>query len=298
MGIYRYGHQCLLLLSGDGMSHCKWIRTRCLHSHSVDVQPLSLYFKRCEFYGWSSLIVLFTDFGWNGPYVGQMKMVLHSRAPAVPVIDLMHDAPRFNAKASGYLLASLVTRFPAGAVFLAVVDPGVGNSGRRPVVVKTENYWLVGPDNGLFDPLIRQSEQVSIYEILWRPQDLSASFHGRDLFAPVAAEIALNKQITCKTAVYSKVIDAQNCPTDLFEIIYIDNFANLQSGITCQSIHRNSILMVQGKPVAYAETFSAVAMGEPFWYCNSQGLVEIAVNQGSAVDYFKAEIGTKLVISN
>src|SRR5688572_23638495 len=96
------------------------------------------------------MIALFTDFGVNGPYVGQMKAVLARAAPGVAVIDLLHDAPAFNPRASAYLLAALAREFAEGAVLLCVVDPGVGTT-RRPLVARLDGRWFVGPDNGLFN---------------------------------------------------------------------------------------------------------------------------------------------------
>src|SRR5512143_1221602 len=138
------------------------------------------------------MILLFTDFGWTGPYVGQMKAVLAAAAPGVPVIDLMHDAPAFRPRPAGVLLAALLAEVPAGAVVLAVVDPGVGTA-RAPLAVSVDGRWLVGPDNGLFAPTLRCDRAAEAWEITWRPARLSASFHGRDLFAPIAASIAAGK---------------------------------------------------------------------------------------------------------
>ena len=136
------------------------------------------------------MIVLFTDFGWQGPYVGQMKAVLAQQAPDQTVIDLMHDAPVFNSRAAAYLLASLVEPFPKDTVFLAVVDPGVGSGERRPCVLQADGRWYVGPDNGLFNVIAKQSAEYTAWVIDWQPDSLSDSFHGRDLFAPVAAQLA------------------------------------------------------------------------------------------------------------
>jgi S-adenosylmethionine hydrolase len=105
------------------------------------------------------LIVLFTDFGLQGPYTGQMKAVLAQMAPNRPVIDLFADAPIGNPKASAYLLAAYAAWFPAGTVFLCVVDPGVG--GKRPaIVVEANSKWYVGPGNGLFELVQRRAEKT------------------------------------------------------------------------------------------------------------------------------------------
>ena len=132
------------------------------------------------------MIVVFTDFGLQGPYTGQMKAVLHQLAPAVPAIDLFADAPVGNPKASAYLLAAYAQWFAAGTVFLCVVDPGVG--GTRPaIILEADGRWYVGPGNGLFELVQRRATTTRSWDIDWKPERLSASFHGRDLFAPVAA---------------------------------------------------------------------------------------------------------------
>ena len=140
------------------------------------------------------MIVMFTDFGVAGPYAGQMKAALAAVAPAVSAIDLMHDAPVFRPKASAYLLAALVRPLPAGTVVLGVVDPGVGSPGRRPVAARAGGRWFVGPDNGLFAIAAQHAGGGEWWEIDWRPERLSNTFHGRDLFAPVAARLALGEE--------------------------------------------------------------------------------------------------------
>jgi S-adenosyl-L-methionine hydrolase (adenosine-forming) len=131
------------------------------------------------------MIVLFTDFGLHGPYTGQMKAVLHQMAPGIPIIDLFADAPVGNPKASAYLLAAYAAWFPARTVFLCVVDPGVG--GTRPsIFLEADGRWYIGPGNGLFELIQRRARETRSWDIDWKPKHLSASFHGRDLFAPVA----------------------------------------------------------------------------------------------------------------
>ncbi len=136
------------------------------------------------------MIVLFTDFGSDDIYVAQMKAVLRSkRRPAPPIHDLLHRVPNFDAKAGAHLLAALQGWFPAGSVFLAVVDPGVGGT-REPVVLEADGKAYVGPDNGLLSVVAARAAKVRTWRIVWRPAMQSASFHGRDLFAPVVARIA------------------------------------------------------------------------------------------------------------
>jgi S-adenosylmethionine hydrolase len=119
------------------------------------------------------MIALFTDFGLLGPYTGQMKAVLSLAAPEVAVIDLFADAPAGHPKASAYLLAAYAAWFPAGTVFLCVVDPGVG--GTRPaVIVEADGRWYVGPGNGLFELVLRRASMARRWDIEWKPERLSA----------------------------------------------------------------------------------------------------------------------------
>ena len=136
------------------------------------------------------MIFLFTDFGAGDIYVGQMKAVLHERAPKAPVVDLLNDAPAFNVRAGAHLLAAFAARLPKDSVTLAVVDPGVGGP-REPVAVLADGRWFVGPDNGLISVAASRAAKHEVHTIEWRPEKLTASFHGRDLFAPVAAMIAI-----------------------------------------------------------------------------------------------------------
>ncbi len=226
------------------------------------------------------MIVLFTDFGANGPYLGQVCSVLAKNAPNEPVINLLSNAPKFNPRASAYLLAALETDFPKNSIFVCVVDPGVGGD-RLPLVLDIDGKIFVGPDNGLFSIVARRSLNVSAKAITWRPDKLSVSFHGRDLFAPIAAMIATGKKIKCKT-IEINALKGTDWPEDLASIIYIDHYGNAITGIRAQKLTTSSQIECSGKLFSYAQTFSNVEVGKAFWYENANGLVEIAVNQGKA----------------
>jgi S-adenosyl-L-methionine hydrolase (adenosine-forming) len=240
------------------------------------------------------MIVLFTDFGLDGPYIGQVKAVLYQLAPAVPVIDLFADAPTRNPKAAAYLLAAYSSWFPPGTAFLAVVDPGVGGE-RAPLIVEADGRWYVGPDNGLFEILRRRAAASRIFEITWRPESLSASFHGRDLFAPVAARIARGEAPLGEPRPenFGRRLD---WPDDFAEIIYIDHYGNAMTGLRAAALSPDARLIVNGRRIAHARTFSNVAAGEALWYENANGLAEIAVNMGRADQAFGLTIGSPLAI--
>jgi S-adenosyl-L-methionine hydrolase (adenosine-forming) len=240
------------------------------------------------------MIVLFTDFGLHGPYTGQMKAVLHQMAPDIPAIDLFADAPVGNPKASAYLLAAYAAWFPAGTIFLCVVDPGVG--GARPsIILEADGRWYVGPDNGLFELVQRRSGETRSWDIEWKPERLSASFHGRDLFAPVAAMLARGEP----PPGWPRKNDADrraDWPDDLSEIVYVDHFGNAMTGLRAAMLPPNARLTVARRVLERAVTFSDLPPGAAFWYENSNGLAEIAVNQGRTDRELGLTIGIRVEV--
>ncbi|MEJ2453160.1 MAG: SAM-dependent chlorinase/fluorinase [Candidatus Thiodiazotropha sp.] len=236
-----------------------------------------------------ALIASFTDFGPTGPYQGQMEAVLASQAPHTPQVTLLTDAPMFDAPAAGLLLSSLSDYMPSKTLFVAVVDPGVGGD-RRPLLVRTGRHLFVGPDNGLFVPIVRRYDDCEIESIEWRPDRLSDSFHGRDLFAPVAAKLVNGEEVKGKRLNRDEIVGFQT-QLDRNRIIYLDHFGNALTGILAEYVNDNTVIAVDGKSLRYARTFSDVAVGESFWYRNSIGLVEIAVNCGSAVSSLDLKLG-------
>lgn len=238
------------------------------------------------------MIALFTDFGLHGPYTGQMKAVLAREAPQVPVIDLFADAPSFDPHAAAYLLPAYVEVFPRDTVFLCVVDPGVG-SDRGAAVVRADGRWYVGPDNGLFNVVAGRACELRWWDIQWRPQRLSRSFHGRDLFAPVAARLAVAGEVSGL-----EVDPAQRLipgwPPELAQIIYVDHYGNAMTGIRAGSLEEDTVLAVGRHRLTRAGTFSDVPVGEGLWYENANGLVEIAVNQGRAAERLGLSLGDRV----
>lgn len=242
-----------------------------------------------------AMIVLFTDFGLEGPYTGQMKAVLRRSAPATEVIDLFADAPTGDPRASAYLLAAYAAWFPAGTIFLCVVDPGVGGT-RAPLMIEADQRWYVGPENGLFELVLRRAQHARCFEIAWRPPALSASFHGRDLFAPVVAMLASNERPAAHERAALRHAD---WPDDLAAIVYIDHYGNALTGLRASAVAPSATLVLgDNRRVAYAATFSSVPEGAAFWYENSNGLVEIAVNRGRADAALGLAIGSRLMVAN
>ena len=240
------------------------------------------------------MIVLFTDFGLADPYVGQLHGALAREAPGVPVIDLFHSVPNYDIRAAAYLLPAFVPEFPPESVFVCVVDPGVG-SARRPVMLRAAERWFVGPDNGLFHILAHRATTHECRHILWRPQRLSTSFHGRDLFAPVAARLARGEMPESEPATLTRP-ENDAWPDDLAEVIYIDHFGNAITGLRAKRLKSGQMLRVHHHSLKAARTFGEAGVGEPFWYENSNGLVEIAVNRGHAARQLGLKPGDRLAL--
>ena len=241
------------------------------------------------------MIVTFTDFGVTGPYLGQVRLALAREAPDVPVVDLLADAPAFNPRASAYLLAPLAASLPQGTVCLAVVDPGVGTQERRPVIVEADGRYFVGPDNGLFHVLAKRASQRERWEVLWQPPRLSATFHGRDLFAPVAARLARGEWPEARRLGWAGE-DFDGWPDELAEVIYLDPYGNVMTGLRAASLAANARLSLCGRSFERARTFGDVPPGHALWYENSLGLAEVAVNRGSAAQLLGLAVGTPVTV--
>ncbi|MBV9290632.1 MAG: SAM-dependent chlorinase/fluorinase [Hyphomicrobiales bacterium] len=240
------------------------------------------------------MIAIFTDFGLEGPYTGQMKAALLQMAPGVPVVDLFADAPAGDPRASAYLLAAYAPWFPSGTVFLCVVDPGVGGA-RPPIFVEADGRWYVGPGNGLFELIQRRARETRSFAIDWRPDRLSASFHGRDLFAPAAAMLARGDAPPggpCDERAFRR----PDWPDDLAEVVYLDHFGNAMTGLRAASLPEGAKLAAAGRLLRRARTFSDRSPGEPLWYENSNGLAEIAVNSGRADRELGLAVGARVEI--
>ena len=234
-------------------------------------------------------IVLFTDFGSNDLYVGQVEAALDRDAPGTRVIHLLHDAPKFNPRASAHLLAALVSRLPGRHVYMAVVDPGVGSE-RGAVAVHAEGSWFVGPDNGLLSVVAARAADCEVWRMIDRPSGMSTSFHGRDLFAPIAAALATGRSPR-DVAVRAEALAEALGGDDLAEVVYVDHYGNAFTGIRAAAVATSRRLVFRGRRIDHADVFSAVAPGAAFWYANSLGLVEIAVNSGSAARVLELVFG-------
>lgn len=239
------------------------------------------------------MIYLFTDFGSHDLYPGQVKARLQQGAPGASVIDLLNDAPNYDILHSAHLLSALCSTMDGkNVVMFCVVDPGVGGI-RRALVLKADGKWLVGPDNGLLAVVAQRARECQFWEITWRPEVLSNSFHGRDLFAPIAAMLEMGN-IWPGALTDIERLDVCDNGDDLYQLIYVDHYGNAMSGVRCGCIAHEEKLEISGVSLSYARSFCEVPVGTAFWYENSLGLIEIAVNQGDAAQEFGFEVGMEI----
>ncbi len=236
-------------------------------------------------------VLFYTDFGVAGPYLAQAHAAVLAVEPRLTVLDACSDLPPFDARAAAYLLPAVAAHYPPGSVFVCVVDPGVGTE-RPAVVLEAGGRWFVGPDNGLFHALAVQ-QGVTRCQRLAVPADLpSATFHGRDLFAPAAARIALGRLDALKLSPHdTDALRRPGWPDDLAEIVYIDRYGNAMTGLRGQAVPPASVVECRGRRFRPHEKFADVSAGAGLWYVNSLGLVEIAANRAPAATRFGLQVG-------
>ncbi len=240
------------------------------------------------------LIYFFTDFGVEGPYLGQMETAVLEKVPLARVINLMADAPVSNPRASAYLLAALVPRLPQNAILVSVVDPGVGGD-RQALLLGAAGRSLIGPDNGLLSVCARLDPSASVYKIPHDKSKLSVSFHGRDLFAPMAARLWREENIPSESIDPATMVGS-DWPEVLEEVIYIDHYGNAMTGLQSDHLHDSAQIKLGTHVLRHAHTFSAADIGCSFWYRNSIGLVELAVNQGRVDEQLGVVVGSTLSV--
>jgi S-adenosylmethionine hydrolase len=253
------------------------------------------------------LITLTTDFGTADPYVAEMKGVLaHAGPPDLRILDLSHELPVFDIQAAALFLRAAVPRFPPRTIHVVVVDPGVGST-RAPIAVELHDQWLVGPDNRVFGYLYDGSEQVYVVDPARVAQGpLSGTFHGRDLFAPVAARLSRGEapsEFATRAEIYQHMVFPMvelSGDTLLGRVIHIDRFGNLISNIT-HSVLRG---FLQEKPVSAAlvslgerhvrglvNHYAEAKPGELLALIGSSQLLELSVREGSAASKLGAQVG-------
>ena len=258
------------------------------------------------------IITLLTDFGLTDPYVAEMKGVIISICPEAVIVDISHQIRKFDIKMGAFILASATPYFPEGSIHVAVVDPGVGTE-RRAIIIVGKRSIYVGPDNGLMilSALKEGIEKVYSIEKAELTRGASATFHGRDIFAKVAAYMANGlppesfgpKIEDFIVPSFSKPIVEDGKVRG--EIIHIDNFGNVITNIGLNNVKAISVeegseleVVVEGRPfrLKLCSTYGDVPRGRALTLIGSHGFLEIAVNQGSASEALSLKIGSKLEV--
>ncbi|HYD53198.1 MAG TPA: SAM-dependent chlorinase/fluorinase [Gemmatimonadaceae bacterium] len=244
-----------------------------------------------------AVVTLLTDFGTADGYVGEMKGVLASLAPGAPLVDITHEVPAHDVESGRLALARSWRRFPPGTVHLAVVDPGVG-SARRALAVQSDGRLLVGPDNGLLSPaLLVAGARVVQLPI---PPTASATFHGRDVFAPAAAALATGAPIEdlghpVEDPIVKRTPEAHRRLDGSIEgqVIAVDRFGN---AITNLVGRLGGVLEVDGARLPVRRSYSEVDEDAPAVIVGSTGLLEVSVRDGSGAERFGLHRGSRVVL--
>jgi S-adenosyl-L-methionine hydrolase (adenosine-forming) len=232
------------------------------------------------------LITLTTDFGIGSPYVAAMKGRLLAGCPDAALVDVSHSIAPFDIFAGAFVLWAGTRDFPTGSVHLAVVDPGVGGSRRR-VALQLDGSWYVGPDNGLFGLVLDDSKGVAAALKLRVPPDASATFEGRDVFAPAAAALAAG--LPPSTIGVPLQGEPARLPPRPPSVLWVDNFGNL---VTSLAPPLDGVRIRGHEIRASARTYSEAPPRTPFLYVGSMGLIEVGVREGRAGELLGAGPGT------
>ena len=252
------------------------------------------------------VITLTTDFGQRDSFVGAMKGVVLSIAPRVRIVDIVHEIRPGDIRAGAFALMTAAPFFPAETIHLVVVDPGVG-SARKAIAIRCAQATFLGPDNGVLSWAVKHEGSLEIRS-LENPQirlpRLSATFHGRDLFAPAAAwlaqggpfvEIGPELNHFCRLEWPSATPVGEAWQT---EIIYVDIYGNAITALSGeQAAEKQHVILPGERKIAIEPFYSAVAKGSPLAVVGSSGLLEIAINGGNAAKTLNLRAGTQLLVA-
>lgn len=246
-----------------------------------------------------AIVTLLTDFGNADFYVAEMKGVLLSLAPSVMAVDVTHNIAQGDVRSGAYILGRVWHRFPPGTIHMAVVDPGVGTT-RAALAFGAHGHWFVGPDNGVFTPVLHDAEVEAV--ALPTPEAASPTFHGRDLFAPAAAALAVGTPLHALGQPFLGMPErlAYTAPhyegkTVVGEIVYIDRFGSLVTNLTSELVPTYATLEVEDLDLGpLRRTYSDVTAGGLLAYVGSGGSIEIAVRNGSAARRLGVGVGGRV----
>ncbi len=251
-------------------------------------------------------IALLTDFGTKDYFVGAMKGVILQINGNAKIIDITHEIVPQNIASAGFTLRACYKNFPSKTVFVAVVDPGVGSE-RRAVLVETNEYFFIAPDNGLLSFVFNETEKFIVREITngkFFVHPVSKTFHGRDIFAPSAAHLSNNIAPTeFGKVIHDFVRFAENRPRKISdkmweaEIIHADHFGNLITNLTANDLPENFQIFVNDRKInSFREYFAESVENEIFMIFGSAGFLEIVANKNSAAKLLKASINDKIKV--
>ncbi len=250
-------------------------------------------------------IALITDFGTADYFVAAMKGTILSIHPSVSIIDITHEIPNHNIREAAFTLAACCADFPAGTVFTVVVDPGVG-SARRSIAVKASGYYFVAPDNGVLSWALAKTPTPFAVELInerYLGPRRSTTFHGRDIFAPVSAHIALGVTLDelgppVTDLVRSTVPEPRRENGMLVgEVIHIDHFGNLITNLTAVDLTNTISVEINGHSVSRRLTaYAEASVGEIFMIEGSAGFIEISSREASAARIVGAKAGTAVFV--
>lgn len=246
-----------------------------------------------------ALITLLTDFGITDSYVAEMKGAMLSGAPDAVLVDVSHGVRPGDIRSAAYVLGRVWHRFPPGTVHLVVIDPGVGTA-RTALALGAHGHYFVGPDNGVFTPVLHDT-QVQAIE-LPTPRTASPTFHGRDVFAPAAAALAsratlpsLGRQFGRIPARVNYTLPHHEGKTVVGEIIYVDRFGSLITNLTSDLVPDHASVEVEDLDLGpLRRTFEDVPAGGLLAYVGSGGAIEIAVRNGSAARRLGIGVGGRV----
>jgi S-adenosylmethionine hydrolase len=261
----------------------------------------------------SSIVALLTDFGTDDSYVAEMKGVMLSLNPDLRFIDITHSIQPGDIREAAYLLWRSHVRFPSSTIFLSVVDPGVGGD-RKILLLQTTEYIFVAPDNGLLT-LIANEQEYRAWEVTDRSmmlENISATFHGRDIMAPVCAQLSLGSVNPSdlgprlQEIVKFKVAGLKATASSIEgEVISVDRFGNAITNVPSERLAElgesagTRVLIGQETIASIGETYSSVKEGETVAYIGSAGLIELAINGGDFAKRFAVKPGdTVRVVKN
>lgn len=252
------------------------------------------------------VITLLTDFGTQDYFVGAMKGVILSINPRAHIVDITHEIPPQDIEAGAFNLLSVYRDFPSGTIHVGVVDPGVG-SDRRAIVIECAEQFFVGPDNGLFGWICEREGKFNARHLtnerFFREQ-IGPTFHGRDVFAPVAAAISKgvlleDLGVSLDSVVLLEPLEPGKAEHGILEasIIHIDRFGNCVTNLKRHHMSAVAKLMVNGREIGFRPFFAAPGMDDSnlFYVFGSAGFVEIAARDRSAAEILNVRRGQPVI---